>query len=190
MQLKIFSNIVIINLWSKGLGVTHHAECSVALELQLSLIFRSSKISPSCGVILVCILYWFLLSFTIYMCVCCYQHHWPCFTPSTCPFFSKYLAFYFVFCLVTWLLAMKYGFCLQGRGRKVTQHFPPKYCVTPRALQILERSRLQCKHAVHWKSQIKIRQFPVVCVQGTEQSCLRQPRSVKEFIKNSADSQI
>jgi hypothetical protein len=83
---------------------------------------------------------------------------------------------------------MKYGFCLQGRERKVRQQFPPKYCVTPRALQIPQRSRLRCKHSVHWKSQIKIRQVPVVCVQGTEKSCLRQPRRFEEFIKNSADS--
>lgn len=185
MQLQIFIIIVvIITLWTKGLGVAHPVECSVALGLPLSLISGSSSISPSCGVI--CILFWFLLSFTIFM--YCYQHHWRCFTPTTFPFCSKSLAFYFVFCLVTWLLAMKYGFCLQGRGRKVRQQFAPKYCVTTRALQIPKCNRPRFKHSLHWKSQIKIRQFQVVCVQGTEQICLRQPRRFEEFVKNSADS--
>jgi len=66
---------------------------------------------------------------------------------------------------------MKYGFCLQGRERKVRQQFPPKYCVTPRAIQIPQGGRPRYKHSVHWKKQIKIREFPVVVVvvQGTEQ---------------------
>jgi len=79
MQLQLFIIIVIINLWTKGLDVTHTAECSVALELPLSLISNSSNITPSCGdiyiyiYIYIYILFWFLLSFIIFM--CCYQHH-------------------------------------------------------------------------------------------------------------------
>jgi hypothetical protein len=179
VQLQICTIIVIaiIKLWTKGLGVTHPTECSVALELPLSLISSSSNISPSCGVI--CILFCFLLSFTIFM--CCYQHNWHCFTPTTFPFCGISLAFYFVFCPVTWLLAMKYGFCLQGRGRKVRQQFTSKLCVTFRALQIPQRSKPRCKLSVHWSSQIKIRQFPVIWAQRTEKSCFWQPQNSRNF---------
>ena len=49
------------------------------------------------------------------------------------------------------------------------QQFPPKYCVTPRATQIPQRGMPRNKHSVHWKKQIKIREFPVVFVQVKEQ---------------------
>ena len=100
--------IVIINLWTKGLGVTHPVECSVALEIPLSLISSSTNISPSFGII--CILFWFQVTIFMY----CYQYHWHFFPFTTFKFGSKSLAFYFVFCLVTWLPAMKYGFLSSG----------------------------------------------------------------------------